>query len=201
MAGGGGEKQLGGSDLGALEEKLTKSILDRIRPEGQSAASHISTTKETASDDRADLRSKDGEFREAVLLAIGNTDSFTTEKIGLGYFDRLGDSAVDGIFVRKGLVLGVTVNTLDYLDDVSDEQEFRIFLRGLTESIDKQTFGHVFIVYDGEMTDAHALAAREVLSTVERDLAERVSMIHGSPEQIPAMVIEKLQGNATDAAE
>ena len=183
-----GRKQLERELTDSIRGELTAAVEREVTGAGRERA-------EGAAEERAEERARYREFKQAVLIQVANTPGAVTEMMGDGSYGVLGDDLVDGVFSVGGLRVGISTfitNSSLYTDYW--QLGFADYLRSLTQEVAEGTFAEVFLAFDGDVSSEDGFGAKfqSCVSLVRNELAERLHIVSGTPEQIQSQIVGAL---------
>lgn len=178
-----------------LERELTDSIRgelsDTIEREVTEAGGKSS---QRAAQERAELRARYLEFKQAVLLQMANTAGVRSEKFGDGAYGASGGGLVDGVFSVDGLRVGISTFLIHPSFAEDWLQGFTDYVRRLAQEVAEGRFAHVFLAFDGDVSSEDGFGAqfRSCVGLMRDELAEKLHLVSGTPEQIQSRIIDAL---------
>lgn len=137
---------------------------------------------------------KYGEFKDIVLLGVANYPGVIVRKIGEGHYRTEGDELVDGVFVIQHENVAVCTFCTNqvivdrFMGETGDS--FNGFLKSLSGEVKRGHFTRVFMVFDGQLTNAslYAKALNGLSSRIDSETFSRFELFEGKP----AVVIPEL---------
>ncbi|MDD3276492.1 MAG: hypothetical protein PHP93_05525, partial [Kiritimatiellales bacterium] len=137
---------------------------------------------------------KYSEFKDIVLLGVANYPGVIARKIGEGHYRTEGDELVDGVFVIQNESVAVCTFCTNqvivdrFMGETGDS--FNGFLKSLSGEVKRGHFTRVFMVFDGQLTNAslYAKALNGLSNRIDSETFSRFELFEGKP----AVVIPEL---------
>ena len=116
------------------------------------------------------------------------------EKIGDGEYDAEKEELVDGVYAIDGLKFGVSVFSSDKILQHNWLEGFSHYITKLVQEILNGTFATIFFVFDGKLTEDNEFNKQftQIKSFMREDIAVKLFMISGSPEEINEYIVSTI---------
>jgi len=141
---------------------------------------------------------KYGEFKDIVLLGVANYPGVISRKIGEGQYRTEGDDLADGVFVIQNEKVAVctfctgAVIADRFIGETGDS--FNGFLKSLFNEIKRAHFTRVFMVFDGQLTNAspYAKALNGLSGRIDADTFSHFELFEGTPDVVIPELTERV---------
>ncbi|MFZ2188428.1 MAG: hypothetical protein WAV73_02615 [Candidatus Moraniibacteriota bacterium] len=172
-----------------IEDKLRKSLTEKISPEEREARNNIIKERVAAGKRYEDIH-------KSLLISLSNEPKIKSIKLcEHGSFGGEGIDLFDGVFMVNNLKIGVSIFSDEPLLENMFVSGFKEFLTRIAQEIANKTVNHFFYLSNKESSTSATLR-EELKNTTEllrSDLQNRIHIETGTDAELIRIILDKIK--------